>query len=74
MSEIMEAREAIEEATDKEEIETLVDENAESIKETVKELDKLIGDAQWEDAKSAAIRLRYLEGIERAGKKWLDNA
>ncbi|KAG6911959.1 hypothetical protein DXG01_000207 [Tephrocybe rancida] len=72
MSEIMEARETIEDAVDRTEVEGLIEQNAQ-IKGTIEELKGLIGRAQWEDAKSAAIRLRYLEGIERAAKKWLDN-
>jgi hypothetical protein len=32
-----------------------------------------VGDARWDDAKAAAIRLRYLEGIERAGNRWLEH-
>ncbi|KAG6842205.1 hypothetical protein C0991_000175 [Blastosporella zonata] len=74
MSEIMEARETIEDATSITEVEPLIYHNAVDIKATIDELEGLIGRGEWEDAKSAAIRLRYLEGIERAAKKWMDNA
>ncbi|KAG6890072.1 hypothetical protein C0992_003170 [Termitomyces sp. T32_za158] len=74
ISEIMEARETIQDATDKSQVENLAEKNTNEIQATVQELEKLFGRAQWEDAKYAAIRLRYLEGIERAAKKWLDNA
>ncbi|KAG6890400.1 hypothetical protein C0995_008754 [Termitomyces sp. Mi166 len=70
----MEARETIDDATERAQVENLVEKNASEIQETTQELEKLFGRAQWEDAKSAAIRLRYLEGIERAAKTWLDNA
>ncbi|KAG6851056.1 hypothetical protein H0H93_002948 [Arthromyces matolae] len=73
MGKIMEARETIEDATEKREVELLIEQNADDIKGTVKELEMLIGSGQWEEAKSAAVRLRYLEGIERAAKKWIDN-
>ncbi|KAG5647994.1 hypothetical protein DXG03_007028 [Asterophora parasitica] len=91
MSEIMESREIIDEAEDRSEVESLVDQNnslfipttcrvslligvwAAEIQNTVKELEDTVGKARWEDVKSAAVRLRYLQGIERAAKKWLDN-
>lgn len=45
----------------------------EKINETVHQLEKLVGQKDWVSVKAAAIRLRYLEGIARAAKKWLDN-
>ena len=36
------------------------------------ELEVLVGERQWQEAKAAAIRLKYLEGIERAGDRWLE--
>ncbi|KAG5728766.1 Co-chaperone protein hscB [Termitomyces sp. T112] len=74
ISGIMDARETIEDATEKSQVENLVKKNTSEIRETIQELENLFGRAQWEDAKSAAIRLRYLEGIERAAKRWLDDA
>jgi molecular chaperone HscB len=43
------------------------------IQHTVTELEALVGREQWESVKDAAVRLRYLEGIDRAAKKWMDN-
>lgn len=43
------------------------------IAETVKELETLFGERDFAAAKGAAIRLRYLTGIRRAAKRWLDN-
>jgi len=37
------------------------------------ELEVLVGEGQWEEAKAAAVRLKYLEGIERAGNRWLES-
>ncbi|PPQ64272.1 hypothetical protein CVT24_008410 [Panaeolus cyanescens] len=75
MMEIMDSRERIDEASpgDKSSISSLVEENEEHIEKTINELTELISKENWEDAKAAAIRLRYLEGIENAGKKWLEN-
>lgn len=72
MSEIMQTRETIEEAVDKDVIESLIDENRAKMQETVKELEALVGQEQWERVKEAAVRLRYLEGIDRAAKRWSD--
>jgi len=43
------------------------------IEDAIKELSSEIEKQDWKKAKSAAIRLRYLEGIEKAAKKWMDN-
>ena len=43
------------------------------IENTINELSSDIERQEWKKAKSAAIRLRYLEGMERAAKKWMDN-
>ena len=37
------------------------------------ELEVSVGARQWQEAKAAAVRLKYLEGIERAGNRWLEN-
>lgn len=39
---------------------------------TIKELESLTENKNWADLKAAAIRLRYLEGIERAAKQYID--
>lgn len=43
------------------------------IQDAINELGSEIERQEWKKVKSAAIRLRYLEGIERAAKKWMDN-
>lgn len=43
------------------------------IEDVIKELSSDIEQREWKKTKAAAIRLRYLEGIERAAKKWMDN-
>ncbi|KAG6857567.1 hypothetical protein H0H87_000166 [Tephrocybe sp. NHM501043] len=61
----MEARETIEDATDRAEVEALIDRNAGEINGTIEELEGLIGQRQWEDAKAAAIRLSLLPFLMR---------
>jgi HSCB C-terminal oligomerisation domain len=43
------------------------------IEDTINELSSDIERREWKKTKATAIRLRYLEGIERAAKKWIDN-
>ncbi|PFH54479.1 hypothetical protein AMATHDRAFT_57 [Amanita thiersii Skay4041] len=73
MSYIMEARETIEEAEDKDQVACLADKNEVHIKETISETERLVGEEDWKGVKEVAIRLRYLEGIRRAAKEWMDN-
>ncbi|KAJ6519822.1 hypothetical protein C8R45DRAFT_952828 [Mycena sanguinolenta] len=67
ITEIMEARENIEEAADQDELAHIVDENTAKIKETVEMLERTVGEQKWADVKETAVRLKYLEGIEAAG-------
>lgn len=73
MMEIMEAREAIDEAEEAGEVEAILEQNSAEISQTIKELENLVKEEGWAAAKSGAIRLRYLLGIEKAAKKWLDS-
>ncbi|KAF6766021.1 hypothetical protein DFP72DRAFT_1057215 [Ephemerocybe angulata] len=73
MAEIMEARETIDDAENPEEVRALLEENEDKISATVKELESLFKDRDYASAKAATIRLRYLQGIHRAAKRWLDN-
>ena len=43
------------------------------IEDAIIELSSDIERREWKKTKAAAIRLRYLEGIERAAKKWMVN-
>jgi len=73
MTEVMQARETIEEAASQEDVQSLIDENRAKIQNTVAELETLVGQEKWENVKIAAVRLRYLEGIDRAAKEWMEN-
>ncbi|KAG5635572.1 hypothetical protein H0H81_010757 [Sphagnurus paluster] len=43
------------------------------IERTLEEIEARVGQEQWSDVKKAAVRLRYLQGVARAGKKWFDS-
>lgn len=73
VSDIMEAREIIEESSDIDEVRALADANEARIKETISEIEKLSGEKNWSAMKEASIQLRYLEGIRKAANKWIDN-
>ncbi|TFK41153.1 hypothetical protein BDQ12DRAFT_646959 [Crucibulum laeve] len=73
MADIMEAREIIEDTEDIDEVTRMMEDTDSRMKQTVKEIESLVEKHSWSELKAAAIRLRYLEGIERAAKQWLDN-
>lgn len=86
--EIMEAREALEEAASPEDVESVrADNHGElcaslsnrnslddrqtiqvKIMQTIKELERLVGSKEWKRTRIAAVRLKYLSGIEDAAK------
>ena len=41
----------------------------EQIVSVVNEIERLIGIKQWKDAKTATIKLKYLEGIQSAARE-----
>ncbi|KAJ7038195.1 hypothetical protein C8F04DRAFT_1089875 [Mycena alexandri] len=59
IAEIMQARESIDEASDAGRTGT----------ETVRVLEQAVGSEEWAAVKEAAVRLKYLESIEAAGKQ-----
>ncbi|KAF8203656.1 hypothetical protein BJ912DRAFT_940646 [Pholiota molesta] len=74
MAEIMEAREAIDDATSENvyAVEEILESNEENIKATIEQIRRLAEIQQWTEMKGATIRLRYLEGIKRAASRWID--
>ncbi|TFK77095.1 hypothetical protein BDN72DRAFT_754327 [Pluteus cervinus] len=72
ISDIMNAREIISESEVKEGIEVLMEETDGKIDATLKEIESYISGQDWERAKEEVIRLRYLEGINRAARSRLD--
>jgi molecular chaperone HscB len=40
------------------------------ILKTCKNIEKFIGERDWEKAKATTIRLKYLDGIKRAASEW----
>ncbi|KAF4605219.1 hypothetical protein EYR40_004002 [Pleurotus pulmonarius] len=66
MSEVMEAREEIENADTPVLIQAIRDENRGKIADILDEIEALVEAKDWAAVKEATIRLKYLEGIERA--------
>ncbi|KZT02713.1 Co-chaperone Hsc20 [Laetiporus sulphureus 93-53] len=67
---ILEMRERIEGAESREEVEEVRAENAEQIKETIDEIRHLVEKKDWPAVKEAAVKLKYLQGIEQAAAAW----
>ncbi|TFY55578.1 hypothetical protein EVJ58_g8156 [Rhodofomes roseus] len=70
LMETMEMREEIEGAESKEGVERVRATNAEKVEETMQEITELVGRKDWPAAKVAAIKLKYLQGIENAAAAW----
>ncbi|TKA54229.1 hypothetical protein B0A55_12784, partial [Friedmanniomyces simplex] len=70
LMEVMEAREAVEEAENEEDLSLLKAENGERIAESVGVLDLAFASGEWEAAAREAIRLRYWKNIEESIQGW----
>ena len=68
--EVMEAQEALEEASTHDEIETLIEENNERIRQTETVLGKAFENANVEEAKRECVRLNYWRSLQSALKEW----
>ncbi|KAJ7169896.1 hypothetical protein C8R46DRAFT_1090466 [Mycena filopes] len=66
ISEIMETRESIDEATDADELGRIEAETDAKIAETVGVLEEAVGREEWAAVKEAAVRLKYVESISVA--------
>ncbi|KAH7880743.1 uncharacterized protein C8R40DRAFT_1081689, partial [Lentinula edodes] len=66
LMDIMTAREEIEMADTREEAEPVIRENQALIDDTVSEIESLVEQQRWPEAKQAGIRLKYLDGIRKA--------
>ncbi|KAI0322333.1 hypothetical protein OF83DRAFT_1094751 [Amylostereum chailletii] len=70
ISEIMDAREALEEAESNEDVQKVREENESLMKDCLNDIEQLVASQDWDGARGAAVRLRYLQGIEDAAKSW----
>ena len=68
--EIMEVHEAIEEATDQSQIDSLKEENAKRIEASIKEITSAFASDDLDKAKAATILLRYWTNIHGALNQW----
>jgi len=66
---VMEARQEVEDASSAEELNKLKEVNKDRIDGTVKEIEKQIGEKDWQGARRATVRLKYWLGIESAAKE-----
>ncbi|GJJ09497.1 hypothetical protein Clacol_003720 [Clathrus columnatus] len=69
ITEIMDIRQEIEDASDDETLTRLSKKNKEKIDLTIGQVSQLIQDRNWKAAKTASTRLKYLLGIDKAAEK-----
>ncbi|KAJ8489775.1 hypothetical protein ONZ51_g2746 [Trametes cubensis] len=70
LMEVMEARESLANAQSPEEVAEIRAENDAKIQDSIQEIERLVADKDWPALRTAAIRLKYLQGIESAAAAW----
>ncbi|KAI0047835.1 Co-chaperone Hsc20 [Auriscalpium vulgare] len=70
ITEVMEAREALEEAASEADTEVIKKDNDDKISETLAEIEALVESEDWDATRRAAVRLKYLQGIDDAVRSW----
>ncbi|KAI0735160.1 hypothetical protein C8Q76DRAFT_711216 [Earliella scabrosa] len=70
LMEVMEAREGLANAQSEDEVADIRAKNDVKIAETVEEIEKIVGEKDWEALRTAAVKLKYLQGIESAAAAW----
>ncbi|KAI8995636.1 Co-chaperone Hsc20 [Trametes punicea] len=70
LMEVMEAREGLANAQSSEEVVEIKAENDAKVRETIKEIEQLVAEKNWPALRTAAIKLRYLQGIDSAANAW----
>ncbi|KAI9063072.1 Co-chaperone Hsc20 [Trametes sanguinea] len=73
LMEIMEAREGLANATSPEEVAEIRAENDAKIQETIQEIEQLAAAKDWPALRTAAVKLKYLQGIDSAAAAWPAN-
>ncbi|KAA1471477.1 hypothetical protein DENSPDRAFT_819743 [Dentipellis sp. KUC8613] len=72
IEEIMEAREALEEAEAQSDVDVIREDNSKRISATIQDIEAAVASEDWETAKRGAVRLKYLQGIDDAAHAWPD--
>lgn len=72
ITEVMEAREELDSAESREEVDRIQAENGAKIDELLPEISDAISSKDWDAAKNATIKLKYLQGIHAAAEAWPD--
>ncbi|KAM5536192.1 hypothetical protein V8D89_010091 [Ganoderma adspersum] len=70
LMEVMEAREGLASAESEEEVARIRSDNQGKIEETLEEIEQLAGSKDWGALRVAAVKLKYLQGIESAAAAW----
>ncbi|KAI0275063.1 hypothetical protein BC834DRAFT_28123 [Gloeopeniophorella convolvens] len=70
--EVIEMREALEEAASESEVESIRDDVAGKTSDTFANIERSVQLEDWDEARKEAVRLKYLLGIEAAARSWPD--
>jgi len=70
LTQIMESREALDEATSQERVDVIVSEAQDAMKKTTREVEEQCENHRWAELQASAIKLRYLQNILHAAKAW----
>ncbi|KAI0308200.1 hypothetical protein B0F90DRAFT_1680936 [Multifurca ochricompacta] len=70
ITEVIEIREALDDASSESEVEGIKNDVAGRISTTVKNIERAVHLENWEEAHREAVRLKYLRGIEAAAEHW----
>ncbi|TBU35251.1 hypothetical protein BD311DRAFT_709602 [Dichomitus squalens] len=70
LMEVMEAREGLASAESQEEVEEIRSQNQAKIEEVLKEIEDLVAEKNWDALRTAAVKLKYLQGIQSAAAAW----
>lgn len=70
LGEVMEIREALEDADTQEQVDALRQSNQDEIQRAVSSMQSLFEQQDWDAAKQGTIRLRYLMNVDTACKDW----
>lgn len=70
ITEVIEIREALEDASSESEVEDIKNDVSGKIQEILKKIEHAVHLGSWDEAHREAVRLKYLRGIEAAAQSW----
>lgn len=69
---VLDSRETLEQASSRDEVDLVQSANQVKIDELLAQIESLVEHEDWPNLKTAAIKLKYLQGIADAAQAWPD--